>query len=79
MADSPEPRFRSARMIGLLGTIPLVLAVSALMGYWIGYFLDRWLHTGWIMRLVFLGLGFVAGVREMIRLLERARRESDKP
>ena len=78
MARSPKPKFRSVRTVGLLGSIPLLLAVAPLMGYAIGYYLDRWLHTGWVLRLVFLGLGFVAGVREMLRLLRRARQESDE-
>ncbi len=78
MADPPEPKFRTARVICLLGTIPLILGVSPVVGYGIGYFLDRWLHTGWVLKLVFLGLGFVAGVREMLMLLKRARREFDQ-
>lgn len=65
-------------MVGLLATIPLILAVAPLIGYGLGYLLDRWLHTGWVLRLVFLGLGFVAGVREMLRLLRQARRDFDE-
>jgi F0F1-type ATP synthase assembly protein I len=64
-------------VVSLLGTIPLILAISPLIGYGIGHFLDRWLHTGWVLRLLFLALGFVAGVREMLVLLKRARREFD--
>lgn len=75
---SPEDKYRAARVIGLLGTVPLILAVAPLVGYGLGYLLDRWLHTGLILRLVFLGLGFVAGVREMLRLLARARRDFDE-
>ncbi len=75
---SPDDKYRAARVIGLLGTIPLILAAAPLVGYGLGYLLDRWLHTGWVLRLVFLGLGFVAGVREMLRLLARARRDFDE-
>jgi len=72
------PKYRSARVIGLLAMIPIMLAVAPLVGYGLGLLLDRWLHTGQILRLVFLGLGFVAGVREMVRLLARARRDFDE-
>ncbi len=75
---SSDEKYRSAKVIGLLGTIPLILAVAPMIGYGMGLLLDRWLHTGWVLRLVFVGLGFVAGVREMMRLLKRARREFDK-
>ena len=64
-------------MIALLGTIPLVLAVSPLVGYGLGLLLDRWLHTE-VLRFVFLALGFVAGVREVVRLVRRARRDLDE-
>jgi F0F1-type ATP synthase assembly protein I len=71
-------KFRGARVVALLGTIPLLLAVAPLTGYGIGYLLDRWLHTGWVLRAVFLGLGFAAGVREMLRLIKRAQRDFDE-
>ena len=71
-------RFRGARVVALLGTIPLLLAVAPLTGYGIGYLLDRWLHTGWVLRAVLLGLGFAAGVREMLRLIKRAQRDFDE-
>jgi F0F1-type ATP synthase assembly protein I len=76
---SPQERYRSARVIGLLTMIPLVLAVSPLIGYGLGYLLDRWLHTGQVLRLVFLALGFVAGAREVARIARRAQEETDRP
>jgi F0F1-type ATP synthase assembly protein I len=78
MADPPDPRLRSARTIALLGSIPLLLAVAPLVGYGLGYLLDRWFHTGVVLRFIFLGLGFVAGVREMITLIKRAQRENEE-
>jgi len=75
----PEPsKFRSARVVALLGMIPVVLAAAPLVGYGIGYLLDGWLGTGWVLRLAFVGLGFVAGVREMLRLVKRAQRDFDE-
>jgi ATP synthase protein I len=78
MREDPDPKYSIARVVGLLGTIPLILAVAPLVGYFLGSLLDRWLHTGWVLRLVFLGLGFVAGIREMLRLLKAARHEFEK-
>ena len=78
-ARMPDPsRYRGVRVIALLGTIPLILAVAPLIGYGFGLLLDRWLHTGSVLRLVFLGLGFVAGVREMVQLIRRAQRDIDE-
>jgi F0F1-type ATP synthase assembly protein I len=78
MSSPPEERFRAARVIALLGMIPLILAISPLVGFGLGYLLDRWLSTGLLFRLVFLVLGFVAGVREMLSLLRRSRAEMEK-
>jgi len=78
MAESKESKYHSARVIGLLGTIPLILAVSPLIGYGIGHYLDKWLHTAWVLRCLFTILGFGAGVKEMMRLLKRARKDFEK-
>ncbi len=75
--DSPNPKYRSIRKVANLGTIPLLLGVSPLVGLGMGYLLDRWLGTGMILKLVFTGLGFAAGVREMLRLLAQSRRDRD--
>lgn len=49
--------------------LPFVLVSAVLVGGLMGYLLDRWLHTRpWLM-LVFGGLGFFAGVREILRRL----------
>lgn len=49
--------------------LPFTLVGAILVGGAIGYFLDRWLHTQpWLM-LVFGGVGFYAGIREVLRRL----------
>jgi F0F1-type ATP synthase assembly protein I len=47
--------------------LPLVMVGAVLLGGALGYFLDKAVHTGpWLM-FVFGGLGFVVGIREVIR------------
>ena len=49
--------------------LPFTLVGAVVFGGLLGYFLDKWLHTGpWLM-MVLGGLGFVAGIREVIRRL----------
>jgi ATP synthase protein I len=49
--------------------LPFTFVGAIVVGGAIGFFLDRWLHTGpWLM-LIFGGLGFYAGIREVIRRL----------
>jgi ATP synthase protein I len=47
--------------------LPFVLVSAVVVGGLLGYFLDRWLHTKpWLLILVG-GIGFYAGVRDVLR------------
>ncbi len=49
--------------------LPFTVVGAVVFGGALGYFLDKWLHTApWLM-IVIGGLGFAAGVREVIRRL----------
>ena len=49
--------------------LPFTLVGAVVFGGLLGYFLDKWLHTTPWLLVIFGGLGFVAGVREVIRRL----------
>jgi F0F1-type ATP synthase assembly protein I len=49
--------------------LPFTFAGAILLAGGSGYLLDRWLHTKPIFMLVLGLLGFIAGVREVIRRL----------
>jgi F0F1-type ATP synthase assembly protein I len=56
--------------------LALLLPVSTLVGYAIGYWLDVWLGTRWL-RIVFLMLGSAAGFVQLIRQIMRDSRDGD--
>jgi F0F1-type ATP synthase assembly protein I len=58
---------RGAGQATLALELPFVLIGTIAVGVALGYFLDRWLHTKPILMFVFGGLGFVGGIREIIR------------
>ncbi len=66
----PPPQVSNyGRQLAMAMELPFVLVSAVLVGGLMGYLLDRWLHTRpWLM-LVFGGLGFFAGVREILRRL----------
>ncbi len=72
--ETPRPPQQStARKIadksGIALELPFTLVGAVIVGGAAGYFLDKWLHTApWLM-VVFGGLGFFGGVREVIRRL----------
>ena len=49
--------------------LPFTFAGAILLAGGAGFLLDRWLHTNPIFTLVLGTLGFIAGVREVIRRL----------
>ena len=51
--------------------LPFVLVAAILIGGAMGYFLDRWLHTKPVFMMIFGGIGFVAGVRDVLRRLPK--------
>lgn len=69
--DSPEDKNNRTRQIGVYVTIPFVLAVPPVVGYFLGYFLDRLIKTAPVCSYVLLALGFFAGFREVFRLVKK--------
>jgi ATP synthase protein I len=51
--------------------LPFVLVGAIVVGGLFGYLLDHWLHTKPVLMLVFGGLGFYAGVRDVLRRVTR--------
>jgi F0F1-type ATP synthase assembly protein I len=51
--------------------VPLVMAASPLVGWFIGRWLDQRLGTSPYLMYTFLIFGFLAGFREVYRLIKR--------
>jgi len=51
--------------------LPFILVGTILVGGAIGYFLDAWLHTKPALMIVFGAIGFVAGLRDILRRLPK--------
>jgi F0F1-type ATP synthase assembly protein I len=68
---------RYIRQIGLLGAIPMLLAAGPLIGFFIGRWLDNKFGTDPILLIIFLTLGFVAAVREIIKIIKEAERDNE--
>lgn len=56
------------------------LVATTVVGFIIGYYLDKWLGTGWL-KFVFLFVGIVVGFRDIFRLAKpqaEKKEEDDK-
>jgi ATP synthase protein I len=72
-SESPSLAKEKAKEVSNQATIamelPFVLVSAVVVGGLLGYFLDRWLHTKPVFLLVLGGIGFYAGVRDVLRRL----------
>ena len=75
MTEKEPNKVNAWRQIGILSSIPFILALSPIVGYFLGKYLDKKFHTEPWLTFVMLGLGFVAGVRETIKLVQLSQRE----
>jgi len=67
-----DPKYEGWRQVALLTAIPMVLMGGPVIGYLIGDYLDRFFLTSpWLM-VVFVAMGAVSGVRQMMILIKRA-------
>ena len=67
MPTPPSPKKKSfARMVGEYSNLAFILPASILIGYAIGYGLDKYFGTNY-WYLVWLLIGIVAGMRDLIR------------
>jgi ATP synthase protein I len=72
-----DERYRFARQAGMLGTIPFLLAIPPVAGVFIGRWIDGKAGTAPVFLIVFVILGFVAGIREVANVLKKANQYSD--
>lgn len=75
MTEKDPKKVTSWRQIGLLSSIPFILALAPIVGYFLGKFLDQKFRTQPWLSLVLMGLGFVAGVRETIKIVKLSQEE----
>jgi len=72
-SDSPAPGVEKVKDVSNQAAIamelPFVLVSAVVVGGLLGYFLDHWLHTQPIFLLVLGGIGFYAGVRDVLQRL----------
>lgn len=68
--DNEEERERW-KQVGVFMTIPFMLAVSPILGWFFGEWLDKKLSTSPYLMYLFVVIGFAAGVREVYRIIKR--------
>jgi ATP synthase protein I len=73
-----EDRRALYRELGRYSALGLEMAISVIIGLAVGYYLDKWLGTGPWLTVVWLGIGFAAGVRSLYRAALRSGKDLDE-
>jgi ATP synthase protein I len=77
--DKPDPEISPAakqarsfsQQNAMAMELPFIFVGCIVVGGAIGYFLDIWLHTKPALMLVFGVIGFIAGLRDILRRLSK--------
>ena len=72
-----DPKDSGLRTAGLLLTIPSLLVVAPLIGFFLGRVVDRKFHSDPWGVIVGLILGFVAAGREILAIVRRVQSEEE--
>ena len=72
MNQKRDDKYSTYRQIGILTTIPMLMAVGPILGYYIGSFLDKKLDTAPYLMVVFIFFGFVAAGKGVYNLIKKA-------
>jgi F0F1-type ATP synthase assembly protein I len=75
--NDPKQTVRRFRAVAMLSSVGLTLALSVGVGGGIGYALDRWLGTKWLV-ILFTILGVIAGFQQLIRAVIQANADQER-
>lgn len=70
-----EETKRMIKALALLSSIGIAMALSIVMGAFIGYYLDEYLGTKPWFSYIFLGLGIAAAFRSLYVLYKKGKKE----
>jgi len=79
--DRPRLDMDMVRQGATIGAVGLEMGFSVVIGYAIGFYLDRWLHISPIMTIVWTCFGFAAAGKAVWAAYRRAKKvgEDDHP
>lgn len=77
MTDKQDRR-ELFRELGRYSALGLEMALSVVIGLAIGYYLDKWLGTSPWLTVVWIALGFAAGVRSLYRSAVQSEKDLEK-
>ncbi len=74
MVQLPGKQAETWALVAYYAGLGFIIPAGAVLGYLLGWSIDRWLHTSPVFAVVMGFLGAVGGFVEVVRLLKRAER-----
>ena len=66
-----KDKYTGYRQLAVATTIPIILVVAPLLGYYLGVWADERLGTGKVFMIIGLTLGFGAAAKEVYGLIKK--------
>ena len=73
-----EDKRQLIKALGFLSSVGISVVAATFIGLAMGYYLDKWLGSAPWFTLIFLGLGIIAGFRNIYILTERELRRQQQ-
>jgi len=78
MPEKKNAGWKQLKQLGVLTTVPIILLVGPVVGFFLGGWIDRKSHLYPWFTIILIGLGFVASGREVVRLLKEVSESGDE-
>ena len=78
LKDDKSEFYKRFRQIGILTSIPFILVAGPLVGYFAGSWIDRKFGTEPTVTFVFIVLGVLASMREMVRIIKEVLKQENE-
>ncbi len=80
MADqNDQTPAEKMQALGALSAVGIAFVLAVVIGFLVGYFLDRWLGTRGLFTIVFFFFGLAAGIVNVVRTAASYNRRRPKP
>ena len=74
MKKEKKERFQSIKELGYYSSLGLSVSLSIFIGLFLGVWLDKKFDTTPVLTLIGLGMGIVAGFRNLIRAMNKSKK-----
>lgn len=69
---------KAMKIYSVVSSFMFEIIATVGISFIIGYFLDKWLHTVFVFKFIFIVIGVLAGVRNLIKRVYKVEQSDEK-